>query len=173
MVSIPRPAVSDHVAIVSHQSKLTASSSIQDGHQLKPVKLNIVLWYIYILKHDLIILRASAVALSHTTPTHHILSLKCGGDIEDTVTAELDYLVSQRLYAKKQENKISGGDGFLPVLVCWYKNRNDNDVSCNDISYGKVYARMTSKEKSVFTPELRTGSFSTLFFITPKASSIT
>lgn len=168
MVSIPRPAVSDHVAIVSHQSKLTASLSIQDGHQLKPVKLNIVLWYIYILKHDLIILRASAVAL-----THHILSLKCGWDIEDRVTAELDYLVSWRLYTKKQENKISEGEGFLLVLVCWYKNCNNNDVSCNDILHRKVYARMTSKEKSVFTPELRTGSFSTFFFITPKASSIT
>lgn len=49
---------SDHAALVSHQSKLTASSSIQDGHQLKPVELNIVLWYIYILKLDLIILGA-------------------------------------------------------------------------------------------------------------------
>lgn len=55
MVSISRPAVSDRAAVVSHQSKLTASSSIQDGHQLKPVELNIVLWYIYILKLDLII----------------------------------------------------------------------------------------------------------------------
>lgn len=60
MVSISRPAASDHGAVVSHQSKLTASSSIQDGHQLKPVELNIVLWYIYILKLDLIILRADS-----------------------------------------------------------------------------------------------------------------
>ena len=51
---------SDHVAVVSHQSKLIASSSIQDRHQLKPVELNIVLWYIYILKLDLIILGAKS-----------------------------------------------------------------------------------------------------------------
>lgn len=60
MVSISRPYVSDHAAVVSYQSKLTASSSIQDGHQLKPVELNIVLWYIYILKLDLIILGAES-----------------------------------------------------------------------------------------------------------------
>lgn len=53
---VSRPAVSYYVAVVSHQSKLTASSSIQDRHQLKSVELNIVLWYIYILKLDLIIL---------------------------------------------------------------------------------------------------------------------
>lgn len=60
IVSIFEPAVSDHEPLVSHQSKLTASSSIQDGHQLKPVELNIVLWYIYILKLDLIILGAES-----------------------------------------------------------------------------------------------------------------
>lgn len=54
--STSRPVVSDRVAVVSHQSKLTASSSIQDGHQLKALELNIVLWYIYILKLELIIL---------------------------------------------------------------------------------------------------------------------
>lgn len=58
--SITRPVVSDHAAVVSHQSKLTASSSIQDGHQLKALELNIVLWYIYILKLDLIILGAES-----------------------------------------------------------------------------------------------------------------
>lgn len=58
MTSIFGPAGSDHEAALSHQSKLTASSSIQDGHQLKPVELNIVLWYIYILKLDLIFPRA-------------------------------------------------------------------------------------------------------------------
>lgn len=88
MVSISRPAVSDHGAVVSHQSKLTASSSIQDGHQLKPVELNIVLWYIYILKLDLIISRAQSF---HSGPpslnahTHHFLPLKCGWHIKDRV----------------------------------------------------------------------------------------
>lgn len=62
---ISRSAVSCYVAIVSHQSKLTASSSIQGRHQLKPVELNIVLWYIYILKLDLIILAAES---SHRGP---------------------------------------------------------------------------------------------------------
>lgn len=92
MVSISRPAVSDHEAAVSHQSKLTASSSIQDGHQLKPVELNIVLWYIYILKLDLIIPRAESftVALPHSTPTHHFLPLKCGWDIKDRVSGEVE-----------------------------------------------------------------------------------
>lgn len=68
--SMPRPAASDYEAQAIHQSKLTASSSIQDRHQLKPVELNIVLWYIYILKLDLVIPGASTEALPHPIHPH-------------------------------------------------------------------------------------------------------
>lgn len=68
--SMPRPAASDYEARAIHQSKLTASSSIQDRHQLKPVELNIVLWYIYILKLDLGIPGASTEALPHPIHPH-------------------------------------------------------------------------------------------------------
>lgn len=86
-VSISKPAVSDHAAVVSYQSKLTASTRIKDGHQLKPVELNIVLRYIYILKLDLIILGAESlhsVPPSLNAPTHHLLPLKYGQDIKDS-----------------------------------------------------------------------------------------
>lgn len=54
-----------HAHVVSHQSKLMASSSIQ--HQLKAAELGIVLWYIYILKLDLIIHSGPPSLYAHTS----------------------------------------------------------------------------------------------------------
>lgn len=84
--SISRPAASDDEARVIHHSKLTASSSIQDRHQLKPVELNIVLWYIYILKLYLAIPRAKrfrSSTPSSYSATHRFLPLKWGWAIKD------------------------------------------------------------------------------------------
>lgn len=91
---ISRCAVTSYVAAVSHQSKLTTSSSIQDRHQLKSVELNIVLWYIYILKLDLIILgpqsfhRGSPSLHSHTSLP--FIKIKMGHKGRASVNAELD-----------------------------------------------------------------------------------
>lgn len=97
--SISRPAASDYEARAIHHSKLTASSSIQDRHQLKPVELNIVLWYIYILKLYLVIPRAKrfhSSTPSSYSATHHFLPLKWSWAIKDRYCQVSPFQETQR-----------------------------------------------------------------------------